>query len=94
MRNSDIVSENHVNNSDLTRLPAKQLNNSCFCSSLDRSALKSALSCELHDDTLFELIEERCPYLFSARPVFISSIQADKIEEAVRALESVIERPA
>ena len=94
MRNSDIVTDNPASNHDSTRLPAAQLNSSCFCSSLDKSALKSALSGEVHDDKLFELIEERCPYLFSARPVFISSTQADRIEEVVRALESVIELPA
>ena len=94
MRNSDIVTDNPASKYDSTRLPAEQLNSSCFCSSLDKSALKSALSCEVHDDMLFELIEERCPYLFSARPVFISNTQAARIEEVVRALESVIELPA
>jgi hypothetical protein len=43
---------------------------------------------------LFELIEERCPFLFSARPVFISRAQAERIEEVVGALESVIRLPA
>lgn len=94
MQNSDIVTDDQVSKFDPTRLPAEQLNSSCFCSSLDKSALKSALSCEVHDDMLFELIEERCPYLFSARPVFISHTQAARIEEVVRALESVIELPA
>lgn len=90
---SDIVSENQVSVSCLPKLQAEQLNSSCFCSSLDKSALKTALSCEVHDDTLFELIEERCPFLFSARPVFISQTQADKIKEVVEALESVIRLP-
>jgi hypothetical protein len=75
-------------------LQAEQLNSSCFCSSLDKSVLKAALSGEVHDDTLFELIEERCPFLFSARPVFISQTQADRINEVVEALESVIRLPA
>lgn len=77
-----------------TRLPATQLNSSCFCSSLDKSALKLALSDELDDNQLFELIEERCPFLFSARPVFISQSQASQIEVVVTALESVIRLPA
>ncbi len=94
MQNSDIVTDNQVSNFNPSKLPAEQLNNSCFCSSLDKSALKSALSCELHDDMLFKLIEERCPFLFSARPVFISRTQTDRIEEVVRALESVIGLPA
>ena len=72
MPHSDIVSENQVSASCSSKLQAEQLNSSCFCSSLDKSVLKAALSGEVHDDTLFELIEERCPFLFSARPVFIS----------------------
>lgn len=95
MQDSDSGIDNHqVSVPDTTMLPAEQLNSSCFCSSLDKSALKSALLGELNDDELFELIEERCPFLFSARPVFISRTQANKIEEVVRAIESVIELPA
>ena len=94
MQNSNMVTDRQASRLDLTSLPAEQLNSSCFCSSLDKSALKSALSGELHDDQLFELIEERCPFLFSARPVFISRTQADRIEEVVQALESVIGLPA
>ncbi|MGJ9417534.1 hypothetical protein ACHAC9_07170 [Massilia sp. CMS3.1] len=94
MQNSDMVTDHQASKLDLTSLPAERLNSSCFCSSLDKSALKSALSGELHDDRLFELIEERCPFLFSARPVFISRTQADRIDEVVQALESVIGLPA
>ena len=95
MQNQDVVTDDRqVSRSSSTRLPAEQLNSSCFCSSLDKAALTSALSGELHNDELFELIEERCPFLFSARPVFISRSQANRIEEVVRALESVIELPA
>jgi hypothetical protein len=94
MQNSDIVTDDQVSKFNPSRLPAEQLNSSCFCSSLDKSALKSALSGELHDDKLFELIEERCPFLFSARPVFIARSQADRIDEVVQALESVIGLPA
>jgi hypothetical protein len=94
MQNSNIVTDDQVSKFDPSRLPAEQLNSSCFCSSLDKSALKSALSGELHDDKLFELIEERCPFLFSARPVFISRSQANRINEVVQALESVIGLPA
>lgn len=94
MPHSDIISESQVSVSFSSKLQAEQLNSSCFCSSLDKSALKMALSCEVHDDTLFELIEERCPFLFSARPVFVSQTQADRIMEVVEALELVIRLPA
>lgn len=94
MPDPDIVIDGSPNRSGGTQLPAEQLNGSCFCSSLDRSALKVALSDELHDDELFQLVEERCPFLFSARPVFISQSQARKIDILVAALESVIGLPA
>lgn len=75
-------------------LPAERLNSACFCSSLDRSALKAALADELCEHDLFELIGQRCPYLFSSRPVFISEGQAQRIAEVVRAIEFVIAMPA
>jgi hypothetical protein len=95
MQDSNIGDVRRATNFCKTRsLPAEQLNSSCFCSSLDKSALRSALSGELNDPELFNLVEERCPFLFSSRPVFISQSQANKIEEVIAALESVIRLPA
>jgi hypothetical protein len=62
-----------LSNEELNFLPAARLNRDCFCTSLDSSALKIALSSEPGMDGLHELIEERCPYLFSAR-LFLSPI--------------------
>jgi hypothetical protein len=76
------------------RLPAEKLNSTCFCSSLDQGALRHALADELGGDTLYALVEQRCPYLFSARPVFVSESQATRIDELVRAVESVVAMPA
>lgn len=75
-------------------LPAAKLNSTCFCSSLDRNALQHALADELGGHDLFALVEERCPYLFSARPVFISDSQAVRIEALVGAIEAVVAMPA
>lgn len=75
-------------------LPAEQLNSSCFCSSLDRAMLKDALSGALGNEALFHLVEERCPYLFSSRPVFVSKQQTEQIRTVVQAIESVIAMPA
>lgn len=94
MRNPDGESGSAACKAGPTTLPAEQLNSSCFCGSLDQAALKAALSEGLHENRLFELIVERCPYVFSARPVFISRTQADRIDEVVGALESVIGMPA
>lgn len=77
-----------------SRLPAEKLNSTCFCSSLDRDALKHALADELGGESLYALVEQRCPYLFAARPVFMSETQARHSEELVQAIESVLAMPA
>jgi hypothetical protein len=74
-------------------LIAEQLNSACFCSSLDIAALRGALSTELGDAKVFELVAERCPYLFSSRPVFVSDTQTRRIAEVISAIESVIAMP-
>jgi hypothetical protein len=76
------------------RLPAGRLNAACFCSSLDPAALERALSGEFGEVQLAELVKERCPYLFAARPVFISQSRIDLINDVVAAIESVIALPA
>jgi hypothetical protein len=75
-------------------LPAERLNSTCFCSSLDREALKHALADELGGEDVYALVEQRCPYLFSARPVFVSETQSRRTAEVVRAIESVVAMPA
>ncbi|MFT5532499.1 MAG: hypothetical protein ACI8WM_002223 [Burkholderiaceae bacterium] len=75
-------------------LPAERLNAACFCSSLNPAALELALSGEFGDVQLAELVKERCPYLFAARPVFISQSRIDLIGDVVTAIESVIAMPA
>jgi hypothetical protein len=71
---------------------SERLNSGCFCVSLDEHALKSALVSEL--GPLAELVEQRCPFLFSARPVFISDSQTKRMADVVQAIESVIALPA
>lgn len=76
------------------RFRAERLNAECFCSSLDPAALELALSGEFGDGQLAALVKERCPYLFAARPVFISQSRAHLIGDVVAAIESVIAMPA
>ena len=54
-------------------LGAEALNAACFCISLDEAALHRALDAELGEPGLAALVAARCPYLFSARPVFLSA---------------------
>lgn len=77
-----------------SQLISEQLNRHCFCVSLDADALKQALISELDSPDLISLVEERCPYLFSARPVFISEKQAAAMAAVIAAVETVVALPS
>ncbi|MCY7307543.1 MAG: hypothetical protein LH632_15645 [Rhodoferax sp.] len=70
------------------------LNSECFCIGLDTAALRRALESEIGQVGLFDLIQQRCPYLFAARPVFLSREHALRMTQLVRAIESVVALPA
>lgn len=72
----------------------ERMNASCYCLSLDQSALRAELEKQLGSVELVALVEERCPFLFSAMPVFVSESQRQKMEEVVHALEMIIALPA
>ncbi|WP_225984897.1 hypothetical protein [Noviherbaspirillum aerium] len=72
---------------------SERLNRNCFCVSLDPLGLRQALLAELGTPELVKLIEERCPYLFSSRPVFISDSQAAQFSDLVSAVEAVVALP-
>jgi len=71
----------------------ESINSSCFCITLEAGAIKRALASQLVSPDVFHLIEERCPNLFSARPVFISTVQVEWMRELIGAIESVIALP-
>ncbi|MCJ7799449.1 MAG: hypothetical protein MUP33_06760 [Polaromonas sp.] len=70
------------------------LNSGCFCISLDSDALGRALESEMGQPGLLELVKERCPYLFAARPVFVSPAHLARMTELIQAIESVVALPA
>ena len=70
------------------------LNNECFCISLDTDALRKALESEIGQPGLFNMVRERCPYLFAARPVFVSQTHMVRMAQVVRAMEAVVSMPA
>lgn len=72
----------------------QRLNSQCFCISLDQQALRLALAREAGQPNLFELLQERCPTVFAARPVFVSPAQMTRMSELIAAIESVIAMPA
>ncbi len=69
-------------------------NSECFCVSLDTAALRAALESEIGQPGLFELIQQRCPYLFAARPVFVSPAHVARMVQVIQAVESVVALPA
>jgi hypothetical protein len=71
----------------------EMLNRECFCISLDTEALRKALASEIGEPGLIDLIQQRCPHLFSARPVFLSHAHVARMAELVRATESVVAMP-
>ncbi|MFT6429964.1 MAG: hypothetical protein ACJAXR_002905 [Halopseudomonas sp.] len=72
----------------------QRLNSHCFCISLDQQALHLALAREAGEPDLFELLQERCPTVFAARPVFVSQAQMTRMSELIAAIESVLALPA
>jgi len=74
--------------------PQEALNKGCFCLTLDTDALARALDSELAAVQLSQLVRERCPYVFAARPVFVDLSQIQRIGEVIQAVESVVALPA
>jgi hypothetical protein len=70
------------------------LNTDCFCVSLDREALRRALEADPAAAGLGRMIEERCPNLFAALPVFVSRKRVEAMAEVIRAVEAVVALPA
>lgn len=71
-----------------------RLNSQCFCASLPQGALRRAVQEELAAPEVFALLEERCPHLFSAQPVFVASSQMERMAQVVQAIETVIAMPS
>jgi hypothetical protein len=70
------------------------LNRDCFCVSLDADALRRAIEADPAAQGLHRLIEERCPHVFAALPVFVSRRHVDAMAGVIRAVESVTALPA
>jgi hypothetical protein len=72
----------------------ERLNTDCFCISLDRDALRRAIEADPAAAGLGSMIEERCPNLFAALPVFVSRQHVDAMAQVIRAVETVVALPA
>jgi hypothetical protein len=70
------------------------MNSDCFCVSLDREALRKVIEADPSVTGLSALIEERCPHLFAALPVFVSRSHVDEMAKIIAAVEEVVALPA
>lgn len=70
------------------------LNASCYCIGLDQAALKAAMRSDPTAVDVFQLIEERCPHLFSSRPVFVGQAHIERMARLVATVEAVLATPA
>lgn len=78
----------------LASVSSERLNAECFCTGLDADALQQTLGAMTDPPGLFGLLEERCPYVFASRPVFVSARQRARMSALVEAVESVVALPA
>ncbi|WP_280151804.1 hypothetical protein [Piscinibacter sp. XHJ-5] len=72
----------------------RAMNDECLCIGLDEQALRRTLEAELGRQDWVDLVKQRCPYVFAARPVFIADAHLQRMAEVVRAVESVVALPA
>jgi hypothetical protein len=79
-------------NSD-RRDSAKRLNSMCHCMTLDVGRLREAVTEEIHDANLAELVLERGAAMFSNVAVFVSSSVVAQMADVVRAILRVTQNP-
>lgn len=65
-----------------------------YCVSLDREAICHALEREIGHPEVFELVRQRCDYMFSASPVFVADADLQRMQALVTAVEAVLAHPA
>jgi hypothetical protein len=67
------------------------LNGECLdWAAMDSGALQSALRAQ--GPAWYGLVQERCPHLFAAAPVFISELQLQQMRAVIAAVEEVVNR--
>jgi hypothetical protein len=71
---------------------AKELNSDCHSAIVDRVALERTL--HEQGEVWHQDIYERCPHLFAAAPLFISSREMEQMHTVIEAVEQVVALPA
>jgi hypothetical protein len=72
----------------------ERLNAGCFCVSVDEAALEQALEREFGSREIVGIVRERCPFVYSARPVFVAREHMKRMAAVVAAIESVVTLPS
>ena len=67
---------------------AKELNSDCHSAIVDRSALERTL--HEQGEAWHQRVNERCPHLFAAAPLFISSGEMEQMHAVIEAVEQVV----
>jgi hypothetical protein len=73
---------------------AAEFNRSCFCITLDRAALASAMESAAGDPAFYDAHIRSRPHLFSSVPVFLPRTDRDAMLAIVEAIEATIRTPA
>lgn len=71
---------------------ANKLNRDCHSANVNRSALEHTL--HMQGEAWEQLVHERCPHLFAANSLFVSSAEMEKMQEIIHAVQQVVENPA
>ncbi|MFA6971298.1 MAG: hypothetical protein WC208_07860 [Gallionella sp.] len=69
-------------------IEAQRLNADAHAGRLNSAVLQQALQAQ--GDAWYELVKERCPYLFAEVPVFISPAQLQRMQGVIAAVERVV----
>ena len=84
-----LTSNNEETNDGL----ANQLNQECYCRTLDRKVLNTSLQDQLAETRNNPIGANELNKLFSATPVFVPKTEIEAMERIVRAIESAAELP-
>ncbi len=67
---------------------AKELNSDCHSAIVDRGALERTL--HEQGEVWHQRVNERCPHLFAAAPLFISSAEMEQMRAVIEAVQQVV----
>lgn len=73
--------------------PPSTLNQSCFCTTVDRGELLQALQREIGDDNLARALATTHPHLFASVSMFLSASDFARMRDVVQAIESIAALP-